>query len=102
MWEAIDRFGPDAFRYFLLREIPFDTDGTFSWERFEQVYTSELANTWGNLASRTTAMIEKYFDGIVPSADKSELDKRDDHDFAEYRTHMDALLLHEAVDKIVA
>src|SRR6185503_9795518 len=42
------------------------------------------------------------FDGIVPSAEKSELDKRDDHDLAEYRTHLDGLLLHEAVDEIVA
>ncbi|HET9011429.1 MAG TPA: class I tRNA ligase family protein, partial [Gemmatimonadaceae bacterium] len=48
--EAIDRFGPDAFRYFLLREVPFDNDGTFSWERFEERYTADLANALGNLA----------------------------------------------------
>ena len=46
--ETISRFGPDAFRYFLLREIPFDGDGTFSLERFDAVYTSELANGLGN------------------------------------------------------
>lgn len=55
--DAIARFGADAFRYYLLRDIPFDGDGSFSWERFEAVYTSELANGIGNLASRTTAMI---------------------------------------------
>ena len=48
----------DAFRYFLMREIPWDADGNFSWERFEQVYNSELANSWGNLGSRVIAMIE--------------------------------------------
>ncbi|HEY7878927.1 MAG TPA: methionine--tRNA ligase, partial [Gemmatimonadaceae bacterium] len=67
--EAVDRFGPDAFRYFLLREVPFDADGNFSWERFAERYTSDLANGLGNLASRTIAMIEKYCDGVVPSVD---------------------------------
>ena len=63
--EAIARYGADAFRYFLLREIPFDGDGSFSWERFDAVYTSELANGLGNLASRTIAMVEKYCEGVV-------------------------------------
>lgn len=66
--EAIDRFGADAFRYVLLREVPFDGDGNFSWERFEERYTSDLANALGNLASRATAMVEKYCDAIVPHA----------------------------------
>ncbi|HEX5632593.1 MAG TPA: methionine--tRNA ligase, partial [Gemmatimonadales bacterium] len=68
--EAIDRFGPDAFRYFLLREIPWDGDGNFSWERFEERYVSELADGLGNLASRSLAMIEKYRGGVVPPADE--------------------------------
>ena len=50
--EAIGRFGADAFRYFLLREVPFDADGSFSWERFEERYNADLANALGNLASR--------------------------------------------------
>ena len=50
--EAIDRYGADAFRYFLLREIPFDGDGNFTWERFEERYNADLANALGNLASR--------------------------------------------------
>ncbi|MDQ8155060.1 MAG: methionine--tRNA ligase [Gemmatimonadota bacterium] len=64
--EAIDRYGVDAFRYYLLRDVPFDADGAFSWERFEEVYNSDLANTLGNLGSRSTAMIEKYRAGVVP------------------------------------
>ena len=95
--EAIQRFGADAFRYYLLREVPFDNDGSFSWERFEQVYTSELANTWGNLASRTTAMIEKYFGGIVPPAAETELDRADRGGLGEYESAMDGFLLHEAL-----
>ena len=104
-WEAIDRFGPDAFRYFLLREIPFDTDGTFSWERFEQVYTSELANTWGNLVSRTVAMMEKYFDGVVPKAGKTDLDSADAADVDAYHAAVDGrngYLLHEGIKRALA
>jgi methionyl-tRNA synthetase len=70
--EAIERFGSDAFRYYLLRDIPFDGDGSFSWERFAEVYESELANTLGNLASRATAMVEKFFESRVPAAAETE------------------------------
>ena len=100
--EAIDRFGPDAFRYFLLREVPFDTDGSFSWERFEQVYTSELANTWGNLASRTTAMVEKYFDGVVPASAGTSLDTADAADLDRYHASMTGLLLHDGLRLAIA
>ena len=105
LWEAIERFGPDAFRYFLLREVPFDTDGTFSWERFEQVYTSELANTWGNLVSRTVAMMEKYFDGVVPAAQQTDLDTVDAKDIEAYHAAMDGrngFLLHEGIRRALA
>ena len=95
--EAIQRFGADAFRYYLLREVPFDNDGSFSWERFGEVYNAELANTWGNLASRTTAMIEKYFDGLVPAAVETELDRADQHAHSQYLQAMDGFLLHNAL-----
>ena len=65
--EAVERFGVDAFRYYLMREVPFDADGSFSWERFEDRYNSDLANAWGNLASRVISMVERYCDGIVPA-----------------------------------
>jgi methionyl-tRNA synthetase len=102
LYEAIERFGPDAFRYYLLREVPFDTDGSFSWERFEQVYVSELANTWGNLASRTIAMVEKYFGGTVPAASETDLDRADLQDVTAYRTAMDGLLLHEGLKRAMS
>ena len=103
--EAVDRFGADAFRYFLLREIPFDTDGSFSWERFEQVYNSELANTWGNLGSRVIAMIEKYFGGVVPKAAPTDLDRGDAADVKDYHAAMDGsrgFLLHEGIRRALA
>ncbi len=99
--EAIDRFGADAFRYYLLREVPFDTDGNFAWERFEQVYVSELANSWGNLGSRAIAMIEKYFDGVVPEAPRGALDDADAVVLAEYRAAMDGFLLHEGIRRVM-
>lgn len=101
--DAVDRFGVDAFRYYLLREIPFDGDGSFSWERFEAVYTAELANGLGNLASRTMAMIEKYCEGIVPSGAFGATDREDLADYAVARSALDGsrgFLIHEALDAI--
>jgi methionyl-tRNA synthetase len=65
-------FGVDAFRYYFLKAIPFGSDGSFSWEDMAARYTSELANDFGNLASRLIAMIEKYCDGKIPSIAKDE------------------------------
>jgi len=68
--DITDYFGVDAFRYYFLRAIPFGTDGSFSWEDMSARYTSELANDFGNLASRLIAMIEKYCDGKIPAVAK--------------------------------
>ena len=67
-----DHFGVDAFRYYFMRAIPFGSDGSFSWEDMAARYTSELANDFGNLASRLAAMVEKYCDGILPNPAKDE------------------------------
>jgi methionyl-tRNA synthetase len=99
--EAIDRFGPDAFRYFLLREVPFDTDGNFSWERFEDRYNSDLANAWGNLVSRSVAMIEKYRGGHTPASPRDVSDASDLAGVVEYRSFLDGsrgYLLNEALN----
>jgi methionyl-tRNA synthetase len=63
-------FGVDAFRYYFLKAIPFGSDGSFSWEDMAARYTSELANDFGNLASRLIAMIEKYCDNKIPQVAK--------------------------------
>lgn len=62
-----DGLGSDALRYFLLREIVFGQDGNFSFEALVDRYNADLANGYGNLLSRTVAMISKYFDGAVPA-----------------------------------
>ena len=103
MGEAIDRFGPDAFRYFLLREVPFDADGNFAWERFEDRYNADLANAWGNLASRTISMIERYRGGVIPAGRDSNLDEASRADIADYHRALDGstgFLLHDALKSI--
>lgn len=64
--EYVEKYGVDPLRYYLLREIPTCDDGDFSKDRFEGLYSGELANNFGNLISRVCAMTVKYFDGKVP------------------------------------
>jgi methionyl-tRNA synthetase len=66
--QIVDTFGSDAFRYYFLRAIQFGSDGSFSWEDMSARYTNELANGLGNLASRATAMVDRYFGAELPSA----------------------------------
>lgn len=64
--KLIDRYGSDALRYVLLREVPFGADGVFTPESFIERVNFDLANDLGNLLNRTVAMIKKYFDGKIP------------------------------------
>jgi methionyl-tRNA synthetase len=99
--EAIERHGPDALRYFLLREVGFEADGNFSWERFDERYTAELADGLGNLASRALAMIVKYRDGRVPSDNtETDLDRTGNDVVERYAVAMDALDLRGGADVI--
>ena len=101
--EAADRFGADAFRYFLMREVPFDTDGNFGWERFEERYEADLANALGNLASRSIAMVERYRDATVPAGPRTAVDAADATDIAAYHGALDGsrgFLLHEGLQAV--
>jgi methionyl-tRNA synthetase len=71
-----DKYGLDAFRYFLLRDMVFGLDSNFSEEAFVQRLNSDLANDLGNLVSRTITMAIKYCGGMVPSVKKEQYDKR--------------------------
>jgi methionyl-tRNA synthetase len=67
-FEVMDKFGTDALRYYCFREVSFGQDGAVSTAGFESRYETELANDYGNLASRTIAMIARYRDGQTPQA----------------------------------
>jgi methionyl-tRNA synthetase len=74
--ELIDTFGPDGYRYHFLREGVFGNDGSFSWEAMATRYNADLANDLGNLVSRSLAMVDSYFDGVVPSpGDQTDSEK---------------------------
>ena len=68
--DLVRHFGVDAVRYYSLHEMPFAQDGTITYETFITRFNSDLANTLGNLVNRTVAMINKYFGGVIGSADK--------------------------------
>ena len=68
----VDVFGVDAVRYFVLHEMPFENDGSISWELMVERYNSDLANILGNLVSRTISMTNKYFGGVVENNNAEE------------------------------
>jgi methionyl-tRNA synthetase len=100
-FEVIERFGSDALRFYLLREVPFGQDGSVSSAAFEQRYESELANELGNLASRTTSMVGRYLEGHIPDG---EVDAALVRDFAglceRVEGHIDRAELTLALDEI--
>ena len=103
--EYIEKYGVDAIRYYLLREVPFGSDGQFSEELLISRYNADLANTVGNLVNRTLSMLTKYFDGVI---NKSEIETEFDKDLINIvtttkenvRSYMDSLQIPEALDSI--
>jgi len=96
---AIARHGPDALRFFLLREIGFEGDGNFTWDRFDERYTADLADGLGNLASRSLAMLAKYRDGVVPADGvETPLDAAGARALSAYAEGMDAFDVRQGAD----
>jgi methionyl-tRNA synthetase len=101
--EITDVFGSDAYRFYFLSAIAFGQDGSFSWEDLSARYQAELANGFGNLASRSVAMIEKYFDGVVPSAgDYAEGDLAIQKIVADAAAAADAAVERFRIDEAIA
>ncbi len=103
--EAIDYHGADALRYFLLREVGFENDGDFTWERFDARYTSELADTIGNLVSRSLTMIANYRGAVVPRDPcnyDTPLERAARGALATYASAMDANRVQEGAAQLVA
>ena len=103
--KLVERYGVDAVRYFLLREVPFGSDGLYSSESLLFRTNADLANDLGNLVSRTAAMIIKYFDGIVPEEFETNendalIEEKGAALHALVEGHMNALRLPEALTDI--
>src|SRR5690606_4270007 len=103
--DITDTFGSDAFRFYFMSAIHFGQDGSFSWEDLSARYQAELANGFGNLASRVTAMIGRYYDGKPPApADYTDDDLAIQRTVADAVTTADAamrrLAIHEAIAAI--
>ena len=100
-FQVAELYGPDALRFYVLREVSFGADGEVSPEGFEKRYNTELANEYGNLANRTLAMIGRYRDGVVPDAAPDPAIIPDFDGLADtVRERLDQIELTAALDEI--
>ena len=101
--EITDVFGSDAYRFYFLSAIAFGQDGSFSWEDLSARYQAELANGFGNLASRTIAMIQRYDEGIIPPAsDYTERDLQVQRIVADAAAKADDAIERFRIDEAIA
>jgi len=100
--EIVERFGPDPFRYFLLREMVFGQDADYSDQAFLQRYNSDLANDLGNTLSRALKMSASYFDGKTPplQCQDNDLQKSLAQHTADYKREMDQFAFQRALDAV--
>src|ERR1700678_2545671 len=99
----LSTLGADALRYFLMREVVFGQDGSFSFDALVQRYNADLANGYGNLTSRILAMITKYFDGVVPAGDSEpRIVAAADSAAREFTQHFAALDFSRALEALWA
>ena len=89
--DMADKIGVDGVRYYALSEMPYNSDGSITWESVVSRYNSDLANNLGNLVNRTAAMTTKYFDGIVPAPDKDNITDTDKSLIEAAKTAVDAV-----------
>ena len=102
-----DRYGVDAVRYYLLREIPFGADGNYTNGSFIMRINADLCNTLGNLLSRTSAMVNQYFGGVLPEKTEpaesdGEIEEAINGLLGKVREHVDKLLIPEALADVFA
>jgi methionyl-tRNA synthetase len=90
--QVVEQFGADALRHYCFREVSFGQDGSVSAAGFEERYEAELANEWGNLASRSLAMIERYRDGVVPETEPDPVLAAGEDGFADLVQRVNELL----------
>ncbi len=105
--DMIDKYGLDALRYYLLREMSFGLDAVFSEESFVFRYNGDLANDLGNMVSRLTRMIQSYCDGLVPAADELTLPEVKLNEIAEQarhdlQKHFKQLMMHQGIEAVNA
>ncbi len=101
--DVAKKYGTDALRYYLLREIPTTGDGDFTYERFEELYNGELANNIGNLVNRVLAMTDRYFEGKIPQINERDegLILRVEKFWEIYHTQMNDFNLKKAIEEIM-
>lgn len=102
-FDVVGKYSSDALRYYLLREIPTAEDGDFTYERFEELFNSELANNLGNLVNRVIKMTERYFNSEVPepSSLNEDIQKKFERMWENYHKYFNKFDLKKAVEEII-